>query len=769
MKILIAEDEKTSRKILERTLTKVGHDVEAVEDGLEALESIRKEVPDVLITDWMMPNLDGVELCRRVRSLNLSSYLYVILLTALTQKENIIQGLDAGADDYIAKPFDRTELLARVRAGQRVVQLEKSVRESEERFRAISATAKEAILMMDNEGNISYWNPAAEKTFGYSSPEAIGKELHVLLAPGRYHGAYQKGFGKFKETGQGPVVGNTLELEAVRKDGTEFPIELSLSAIKIKDRWHAVGILRDITERKWTEQLLRESERRSRKLVQSIADGVVMINENFEVTLMNPSALSILNPVSSDSYPNGETLQGILGMDFKELKEQLGKGKENIVRKEIEIPSGSYQAVVSLIKEEDQKSIRLLISLRDITEEKKLENLKSEFISVVSHELRTPLGSIKNAVNLALSQKTGEVNEKKSKLLQMASRNVDRLTRIINDFLDVSKMEAGKMEVRLEKVNLEEIIDGTISTFSLNAEKKSIGLKKEVALNLPEIMGDADKLTQVLVNLVSNAIKYTPEGGEIFVRATWIDKFKTPISAITSLPQQDFVLIEVKDTGTGIPREELESVFDKFHQVEKSLAGKKPGTGLGLPICKRLVEAHQGKIWVESELGRGSRFMFVLPMLKEIDVLDHRLNASINRARSISSSVSVLLLGVKNLDELTDEGGAPVRGRIFGEMVELAKKAALKSSDYVQPDEETGRVFVVLENTTKEGALAVYRRLSDGLLSHDSAVQVGSAQMEFFLGVANYPEDADEAEALRHIAECTDCFSSLAVSQGISL
>ncbi len=129
MRMLIAEDEKTSRKILQRILTKDGHDVIAVEDGLKALASIQEEAPDMLITDWMMPDLDGLELCRRVRALDISSYVYIILLTALTQKENIIRGLDAGADDYITKPFDRTELLARVRAGERIIRLEKSLRQ----------------------------------------------------------------------------------------------------------------------------------------------------------------------------------------------------------------------------------------------------------------------------------------------------------------------------------------------------------------------------------------------------------------------------------------------------------------------------------------------------------------------------------------------------------------------------------------------------------------------------------------------------------------
>ena len=143
MKILIAEDEKISRRLLETTLTKAKQDVIAVEDGLKALEAIQKEVPDMLVTDWMMPELDGLELCRRVRSLGLPSYVYIILLTSLTQKERIIEGLDAGADDYVTKPFERTELLARVRAGERVIQLEKSLRQKNKELSEALAHVKQ--------------------------------------------------------------------------------------------------------------------------------------------------------------------------------------------------------------------------------------------------------------------------------------------------------------------------------------------------------------------------------------------------------------------------------------------------------------------------------------------------------------------------------------------------------------------------------------------------------------------------------------------------
>ncbi len=178
MKILIAEDEKISRRILEVTLTKAGYDVIAVEDGLKALDSIEKEVLDMLITDWMMPDLDGLELCRRVRALNLPRYVYIILLTSLTQKENIIQGLDAGADDYMAKPFERTELLARVKAGERVIKLEKSLLQKNKELSDALAHVKQLKGLLPicmfckkirNDGN--YWQKVEEYLFEHTGAD----------------------------------------------------------------------------------------------------------------------------------------------------------------------------------------------------------------------------------------------------------------------------------------------------------------------------------------------------------------------------------------------------------------------------------------------------------------------------------------------------------------------------------------------------------------------------------------------------------------------
>lgn len=518
-------------------------------------------------------------------------------------------------------------------------------------------------------------------------------------------------------------------------------------------------------ERKKTEKALLESEQRSRTLVESITEGIIMIDRDFKVSVMNPAAQAMIYPKGSDSYSDIKTLEDILDINFTQLQNRLSQGKESFVKKEIGIGELTYKELVSPIKGVKKHLNGLVISLQDITEERKLDKLKSEFISVVSHELRTPLCCIKNAVDLLFSRKAGETNEQQDKFLSMASHNVDRLARIVDNFLDVSKMEAGKMDLQLDKVNLGEIIEGTISTFALDAEKKSIQIRKEIRPDLPHILGDHDKLVQVLSNLVSNAVKYTPEGGKISIEATGMEKSQSLIPEILSFNHPHFILVKVADTGVGIPPEELDRIFDKFHQVEKSLARKGGGTGLGLPICRNLVEAHKGRIWVESEPGKGSKFIFVLPMLKGSEIFDHHLQNLIGRAKSATSCLSLGLLQARYLDEIKAGMGKNMGRGVFEAMAMLAQKTACKSTDHIHPDEESGRVFIIMEDTPKEGALTVCNRLRDNLLNHDFSFEGKYTEMEFSLGVATYPDDASSAPELKQMVERCEYLPNLMVRQ----
>ncbi len=250
----------------------------------------------------------------------------------------------------------------------------------------------------------------------------------------------------------------------------------------------------------------------------------------------------------------------------------------------------------------------------------KLERLKSEFISIVSHELRTPLTSIKNSLDILLSGKCGEVTDNMEKFLNMASRNVQRLSGIINDLLDLSKIEAGKMDFVFKNMNIHSVVDYVKSALSEVAKEHGLTLNSKETDNLPDIYADSQRLEQVLTNLVSNAIKFTPEGKNITIKTELINAseikchpyFEEDIKKLNG----EYIMVSVADEGIGIAEKDLLHAFDKFAQLENSLSRKVGGSGLGLPIAKQLLEAHQGTIWCDSTPDVGSTFHFVVPVAK---------------------------------------------------------------------------------------------------------------------------------------------------------
>jgi len=231
---------------------------------------------------------------------------------------------------------------------------------------------------------------------------------------------------------------------------------------------------------------------------------------------------------------------------------------------------------------------------RDATPEGEVDEMKNEFVSMASHEMRTPMTSIKGSLELLLGGYAGELPAEASELLGISLTAVDRLVRLINDLLDISKIESGKMELKLDRIDIGECIRKSMRSLRALAEALRVSIRSEQTDNLPRVLGDRDRLEQVITNLLSNALKYTPPESEVSILACSEDKA---------------VRVTVRDQGPGIPPDQLEKVFGRFCQ----LAGAKKGSGLGLTICRALIEQHGGKIWVESELGRGARFQFELP------------------------------------------------------------------------------------------------------------------------------------------------------------
>lgn len=228
-----------------------------------------------------------------------------------------------------------------------------------------------------------------------------------------------------------------------------------------------------------------------------------------------------------------------------------------------------------------------------------LERLKSEFIANISHEFRTPLTSLREANNLLLDGIAGKTTEKQQRLLKITREESEKLIKMINDFLDLSKMEAGMIRYNFAPSDINIVFENAINEIRLLAESKEIDLKLEAQKRLPIVLMDSEKIKQVMINLLSNAVKFTPNGGKISVGARTEDSN---------------IYIEVKDTGIGIAKENLLKIFDKFQQIDTGINHKLRGTGLGLSIAKHIVETHNGRIWAESRLGKGSAFKFILPL-----------------------------------------------------------------------------------------------------------------------------------------------------------
>jgi two-component system sensor histidine kinase/response regulator len=265
--------------------------------------------------------------------------------------------------------------------------------------------------------------------------------------------------------------------------------------------------------------------------------------------------------------------------------------------------ASAYQQLEQLTATLEQRVQKRTQELQSANEKlRELDRLKSSFVSMVSHELRTPMTSIKGYVDNLLDGVAGTLNEKPVYYLKRVKHNVERLTRMINDLLDLSRIEAGAVQLQLSSVSIPEILNDVVEGFQTIAMEKALSVKASATENLPQIQGDRDKLYQVLNNLIQNAVKFTPKGGTILAEA--------------KRGEPGYLQICISDTGCGIAPEELPKIFEKFYRGE-SVAVESRGAGLGLAITKNLVELHHGRIWAESTLGEGSRFFFTLPITQK--------------------------------------------------------------------------------------------------------------------------------------------------------
>ena len=380
---------------------------------------------------------------------------------------------------------------------------------------------------------------------------------------------------------------------------------------------------------------LRQEERKLTAIVENLGEGLVVVERGGRVLYVNPVAERLLNLGKTSGYQNFIALDTKTGaISWTKRLEEAESETTDTKTVNMKILSssrremGQHQAMIAELEGNGNRAdgeirvLRIIAShfsdernnvagtvyvFDDITHEHEIEQMKSEFVSLVSHELRTPLTSIIGFISLILDGKTGKINQKQYESLSRAQRQSKRLAALINDLLDISRIEAGRIDMKREQVHIDWIAKRRIEELRPQADEKAITLLLDAEYNLPVLIADADRIGQVFINLIGNAIKFTPHGGKVTVK---LSKSPQHVSAA------DGFHVEIIDTGPGIPAEEREKVFDKFQQLGRTRTRQQGGTGLGLSIASGIVEAHGGKLWVDvGDNGQGCNFQFFIPFV----------------------------------------------------------------------------------------------------------------------------------------------------------
>jgi PAS domain S-box-containing protein len=511
-RVLIVDDERHNRQLLEVMLAPEGFLIETAATGEDALRLVAAQAPDLILLDIMMPGMDGLEVAARLKGGAATKNIPIILVTALDGQEHRLRGLRAGAEETLTKPVDRVELCMRVRNLLRLKaytdyfenysrMLESKVASGTadlaERTRqaallaeqaALLDLAQDAVVVRDMRGSIVFWSRGAAELYGWLSAEALGRNTDELLNT------------QFSEPAE--------HLEAtLLRDG----------------RWEG------------------EATHHKRDGTRVIVASRVALQRDVDGT---PVRILTINSDITDRRKAEEALEQI-------RQDQL--------------------------------------------------RFKDEFLSHVSHELRSPLTAIKQFTMILVGGLAGDLNTEQREYHQIVLKNIRQLQSMIDDLLEVTRLESGKLTVEMESVSVENAFADTVETFQGTARAKGITLSCELPSDLPTACADKIRIRQALNILVDNAIKFTPEGGMVSLQARLLTE------------DRRFLHVEVSDSGCGISPEISETVFERLYQVPSTSQSSRNGLGLGLYICKELVTRQGGQIWIAPHQEKGTSVSFTLP------------------------------------------------------------------------------------------------------------------------------------------------------------
>ncbi len=499
--MLIVDDDELVVKSLHDVLCRDGYEIITATGAEAALESLRETLPCMALLDVLMPGMNGLELCRQIKQDPRTAEIPVALVTGQVETVDVEAGLAAGAIDYIKKPFDPDELRVRVRTQLALHETQRLQRRTEMQLSVIASAAKDAIIVIDDSGAITQWNEVSSAMFGYAHGEAIGQNLHDLITPLRFHEAHHKGFVRFRETGQGDAVGRTLELVAMRKSGEEFPVELSLAAANIDNRWCAVGIVRDISERKLKENALRQSEEEYRLLYSASRDALMTLGPpSWKFVSCNQATVKLfaaaseaeftqLGPwdVSPERQPDGRpSSEGAQAM----IETAMNTGTSSFPWLHQRLNGEQFPCEVLLTRIDHRGQPFLQATVRDITERVRAA------VALQASESRYRATFKDASVGLALADATGNFVEVNSAFVIMLGYSNDEL--VGKNFSELTHPDDVAKSIRAHQA----LLDGRDVT---RMEKRY--LRKDhgvvwVDVNVAALRDSAGKVIQFVTHVV---------------------------------------------------------------------------------------------------------------------------------------------------------------------------------------------------------------------------------------------------------------------------
>ncbi len=654
--ILIVDDEKGIRDLFTVIMEKEGHNITEAADGYEAMKQIESSYFDLAIVDINLPGPNGINILKKIKEV--SSETEVIMMSGFATLDTAVDAVRLGAYDYIVKPFRLQSVIDTIRRG---LEKQKQTIEAKQHLMLLEEQNRELGMLCELRSDISYildyeemmelimrkmhneldydisaflYIPENEQVFlniwsDPKTPQELIDQVKLNLIKA------------FNYISPNQIVEDQIIIKKKNIKSSKNKLDNSISAIKsflniplVSDNSGKEHLFGMVNISSWKDnafdqsttrlfqsisnnivsatlekqkRLLSEEKSKLEVMLESMTDGVVMLDQKKHILLTNPSAKTMLGLekeiIRADdiiSATEGTRLSSVID-NICNLKEfnMFAMGEKSFEEElYIEKTKMYLNANVSPIKSEGEKIHGIVVILRDVTKKKEIEEAKSNFISTVSHELRTPLTAIQNAISII--EMAGEVNEQQEKFISIATRNVERLTRLVNEILDFSKLESGKMEMNFSPVDIKALASMSIDNIRNLAGKREIN--ENIPDDLPKAYADPGKLDQVFTNILDNAIKYTPDDGKITISARRVNGKDSN--------DPDFIEVRISDTGIGISPEKKERIFERFERG--TLYNK--GAGLGLAIVKKIIESHNGKIWVESELGKGSTFIFTVPV-----------------------------------------------------------------------------------------------------------------------------------------------------------